>query len=45
MAETESKMTAAVNAVAKRVNLTKKMGVIAIKKAQEGLKGVLDALK
>ena len=45
MAETESEMTAAVNAVAKRANLTKGMCVVAVKKAQEGVKGVLDALK
>nr|CBH38202.1 hypothetical protein BSM_16790 [uncultured archaeon] len=45
MAETESEMTAAVNAVAKRANLTKHMSVVAVKKAQEGVKGVLDALK
>jgi len=45
MAETESEMTAAVNAVAKRTNLTKHMSVVAVKKAQEGVKGVLDALK
>ena len=50
MAETESEVTAAVreaavNAVAKRVNLTKHVCVVAVKKAQEGVKGVLGALK
>jgi len=45
MAETESEMTAAVNAVTKRANLTKHMSVVAVKKAQEGVKGVLDVLK
>ena len=50
IAETESEVTAAVreavvSAVAKRVNQTKHMGVVAVKKAQEGVKGVLGALK
>ena len=45
MAETESEMTAAVNAVAKQSNLTKHMGVVAVKTAHEGVKGVLGALK
>ena len=45
MAETESEMTAAANAVAKRVPQTKGMCVDAVKKAQEGVTDVLGAFK
>ena len=50
MVETESVVTkavreAAANAVAKRENLTKKMSGAAVKTAQEGVEGVLDAVK
>ncbi|RCV65245.1 hypothetical protein C5S53_04775 [Methanophagales archaeon] len=45
MAETESEMTAAANAVAKRMAQTDGMCVVAVKKAQEGVIGVLGAFK
>ncbi|MGB7000443.1 MAG: hypothetical protein WBE22_00245 [Halobacteriota archaeon] len=45
MAETESEVTAAVNTVAKRENLTKKMSGAAVKTAHERVKGVLGAVK
>ena len=45
MAETESEVTAAVNTVAKRENLTTHMGVVAVKNTQEMVKGVLGTVK